>query len=142
MYRCLRVLLSLLLLTGSAFSAGDADSQIRKVLADQVDAWNRADLDTFIEGYAPDCMFVGKTVTHGRDQVLARYRKTFPSSAAMGHLAFSNLEVKQLSPDIAVVIGQFSLERSSDAGGNTGGIFSLVFHRVAGDWKIALDHTS
>ena len=108
----------------------------------QVSSWNRGDLKTFIEGYAPDCMFVGKTVTHGRDQVLARYEKNFPNKDAMGVLSFSDIEVTLLTADVALVTGRFHLERSASGGGNADGIYSLVFHRKEGVWKIALDHTS
>jgi uncharacterized protein (TIGR02246 family) len=137
-----RLLLPLLLLAISAFGFGTPDSQIKQVLAEQVEAWNHADLIGFIRGYAPNCIFVGKTVTQGRDQVLERYRKQYPTPVAMGHLSFSNVEVKSLSSEIAIVTGQFQLERSSDGGGNATGIFSLVFQRTDGEWRIALDHTS
>ena len=125
----------------AALSAADTESQITAVLNVQVDAWNRGDIPAFVTTYADDCVFVGKQVVHGRDQVLARYQKTYPTRQAMGHLTFSALEVHPLSGDIAVVTGEWHLDRSGGAG-NVGGLFSLVLQRRADGWKIALDHTS
>ncbi len=122
--------------------AGDAQSQIKAVLNAQVDAWNRGDIPAFIASYASDCVFVGKQVAHGRAQLQARYQKTYPTRDAMGRLSFSNLDVRLLAPDVAIVTGEWRLARSSAGGNGVGGLFSLVFHRQDNGWKIALDHTS
>jgi uncharacterized protein (TIGR02246 family) len=124
------------------FAASDAESEIQAVLNTQVDAWNRGDIPTFVDTYAPDCIFVGKQIIRGRDQVLARYRKSYPTREAMGHLIFSALEVHLLTPDVALVTGAWHLERPASAGNQVGGLFSLVFHRHVNQWRIALDHTS
>ena len=137
-----RSLLLLALCTRLAFPAADAESQIKAVLETQVAAWNRGDIPTFVETYASDCIFVGKQVAHGRAQLLDRYRKTYPTRAAMGQLSFSTLEVHLLTPDVALVTAQWHLTRTAAGGDPTGGVFSLVFHREAEGWLIALDHTS
>ena len=124
------------------FGASDAESQISAVLNTQVDAWNRGDIATFVDTYAPDCIFVGKQIIRGREQVLARYQKNYPTREAMGHLIFSALEVHLLTPDVALVTGEWHLERPASAGKQAGGLFSLVFHRHVNQWSIALDHTS
>ena len=46
------------------------------------------------------------------------------------------------STDYAAVIGRFHLDRSQEAGGESSGIFTLLFHRTAQGWKVILDHTS
>lgn len=122
--------------------AFDSESDIKAVLNTQVESWNQGDIPTFVSTYADDCIFVGKTVTHGRAQLLDRYQKTYPSRAAMGHLTFSSLAVHLLDPDVAVVTASWQLDRTAEGGGPVGGVFSLVFHRQGGTWKIALDHTS
>lgn len=119
-----------------------AETAIRRVLSQQVDAWNRGDLTAFIQGYAEDCVFVGKSVVTGRDAVLARYREHYASKAAMGKLAFSSLEVRLIAPNAATVTGHFALERTPAGGGPASGIFSLVLRLKAGEWHIVLDHTS
>jgi uncharacterized protein (TIGR02246 family) len=122
--------------------AEDAHTQITAALNQQVEAWNRGDVETFVGTYAADCIFVGKTVAHGREQLLARYRATYPNREAMGRLTFSTLEVRILDDDVAIVTGEWRLERSASGGGAKSGLFSLVFKRTGGEWKIALDHTS
>lgn len=143
----MRTLSTLLLVIGFVFSnypaqAADIEEDIRDLLADQTDAWNRGDLQAFIKPYAEDCTFIGKQVVKGREKVLARYKSVYPTPAAMGKLVFHNLEVRELSERIAVVTGQWRLERPTSAGGTVGGIFSLVFKDVDDEWRIVLDHTS
>ena len=142
----MKVLVSIAVLLACTVSivcgADSAESQIKAVLNTQVDAWNRGDIPTFVATYAPDCIFVGKQIIHGRDQVLARYMKSYPTREAVGHLSFSALEVHLLTPDVAMVTGEWHLARPVSAGSDAGGLFSLVFHYQANKWAITLDHTS
>lgn len=126
-------------------STGDrsADREaIRAVLTAQQSAWNRGDVDAFLVGYwkSPELTFSGSNgVSRGWDSVLARYKKNYPDRAAMGELAFSELEFRFLGPDAALVLGKWHLKREK---GNIGGVFTLVFQRVPDGWKIIHDHTS
>jgi uncharacterized protein (TIGR02246 family) len=131
-----------LLFAAQGLPATDAELSIRAVLNTQVDAWNKGDLSTFVSTYAEDCLFVGKQVVRGRPAVLARYQKTYSNAAAMGTLEFTDLEVHQVDPEVALVIGHFHLTRTAEGGGDASGVFSLVFHRIGGNWQIVLDHTS
>ncbi|HEX3435256.1 MAG TPA: nuclear transport factor 2 family protein [Pseudacidobacterium sp.] len=139
---CLIGLLSLL--QGRALFAQGDESNIRKVLADQITAWNQGDIDTFMKGYknSPDTTFIGKTRQHGWQQVLERYKRGYPTKEAMGTLDFSDLEVRMLGSDHAVVTGRYHLARDASGGGDASGIFSLVWEKTAEGWKIILDHTS
>lgn len=139
----IRLVILLGLLFGApAFTAASGESSIRAVLTAQVDAWNRGDLTTFVTSYAEDCLFVGKQVVRGRPAVLARYQKSYSNAAAMGKLKFTDLEVHEVDPQVALVIGHFHLTRTAEGGGDASGVFSLVFHRIGGRWRIVLDHTS
>ena len=124
--------------------AASPEQQIRKVLDDQVAAWNRGDIPGFMEGYdkSESTTFVSATVTRGHAQVLAGYRKRYPTPEKMGTLRFSDLEIHALGTDYASVLGRFHLERSKEAGGEAAGIFTLLFHKTASGWKVILDHTS
>ncbi|MGA8163340.1 MAG: nuclear transport factor 2 family protein [Acidobacteriaceae bacterium] len=136
------------LLAGSSLSAQSTDHspehQIRQVLAAQVAAWNRGDIPAFMSGYANSTRttFVGTGIEHGYAAILSRYLGKYPTHEAMGHLDFTGLEVRMLGANHAVVTGYFRLVRSQAAGGNANGVFSLVFERETGGWKIILDHTS
>ncbi len=134
----------LALFFAGALVAGDASSAIRQVLADQQAAWNRRDIEAFMQGYrnSPETTFIGTGVTKGHAAVLERYRKRYATGEAMGTLEFSEIEVKLLSKKHAVVTGRFHLERTAAGGGEATGIFSLIFENEPNGWKIILDHTS
>lgn len=143
----MRIFLPLLLAIGFVFSnrparAVDAAEDIRDLLKDQTAAWNRGDLESFVKPYAEDCTFVGKQITRGRQEVLARYKTQYPTVAAMGKLTFRNLEVREVSERIALVTGEWHLERTASTGGDKGGLFSLVMKDIDDEWRIVLDHTS
>jgi uncharacterized protein (TIGR02246 family) len=136
------VVLFPLMFSTLTLTAATTESSIKAVLTTQVDAWNRGDLSTFVTTYAQDCLFVGKQVVRGRPAVLARYQKTYSNPAAMGKLEFTDLEVHEVDPQVALVIGHFHLARTAEGGGDAQGVFSLVLHRIGGKWQIVLDHTS
>ena len=117
---------------------------IEQVLHDQQADWNRGDIDAFMRGYldSPDTTFIGKTINHGYQPIMDRYRKAYASRAAMGMLEFSDLAVRMLGNDHAVVTGRFHLTRTAEGGGDASGIFSLIFEREKEGWKIILDHTT
>lgn len=121
-----------------------AEDDIRRVLDDQLSAWNRGDVRAFMDGYdnTPSTTFVGTAITKGHAEVLANYLKRYPTREKMGTLQFSGLEIHLLDRDYASVIGYWHLTRTKEAGGDAGGIFTLLFRKTAQGWKIILDHTS
>jgi len=117
-------------------------SEIQAVLRDQQNAWNRGDIDAFMNGYAQSASTVfvsGDEVTRGWDTVRERYRKKYSDRTKMGTLTFSEIEVTPLSADSAVVLGRWKLQRAND---QPHGRFTLVFKRLPEGWRIILDHTS
>jgi beta-aspartyl-peptidase (threonine type) len=123
-------------------SAADADA-IRKVLADQQQAWNKGDLDGFMVGYwnSPDLSFYSaSTKTKGWQATMERYRQRYRSEGQeMGQLTFSELDVQLLGADSGLVRGRWQLERSKD---KPGGLFTLIVKRFPEGWRIVHDHTS
>lgn len=123
--------------------ATDPQPAIQRVLDDQVAAWNRGDLEAFMEGYwrSPDLVFTsGGDVQRGWQTTLDRYRSTYGTSPeTMGRLAFSNLEVHPLGDGAAWALGRWALD---DDGETMGGVFSLIFRELDGRWVIVHDHTS
>lgn len=120
----------------------NATAEIQSVLRAQQDAWNRGDVDEFMNGYARSAstVFVSDDqVTRDWDTVRERYRQKYSDRTKMGTLAFSDLEFTMLSPDAAVVLGRWALKRESD---EPHGRFTLIFKRLPEGWRIVHDHTS
>ena len=108
----------------------------------QVAAWNRGDIDGFMEGYARSntTEFVsGAKVTHGWETVRTQYRRKYDSPEKMGKLTFSDIKVSALSAESAMVVGRWSLQRKKD---RPHGVFTLLFRRTPAGWRIVHDHTS
>jgi ketosteroid isomerase-like protein len=119
-----------------------ASDEIHFVLTTQQEAWNRGDIDAFMNGYArsPSTVFVsGDELTRGWETVRDRYLERYPDRAKMGTLTFSDIEVTTLSPDAAVVLGRWKLKRGND---DPHGRFTLIFKRLPEGWRIVQDHTS
>lgn len=115
---------------------------VRAVIDAQREAWNRGDIKGYMDGYdrSPNTVFVsGDSVTHGWQTVLERYQKNYDSREKMGTLTFSDLEIRPMGKDAAVVIGSWRLQRAKD---EPHGKFTLIFRKTRDGWKIVHDHTS
>lgn len=138
-----KILIScLLLLSSYAVASAQEKQAILKVLSIQEAAWNKGDIDEFMQGYwkSDSLMFIGKTApAYGWQTTLDNYKKRYPDKAAMGQLTFDILQVKVLDPADAFVLGAWRLKREKDA---PGGYFTLWFIKINGEWKIVCDHTS
>ena len=117
-------------------------ANVRAVLEAQRDAWNRGDVEGYMDGYARsrDTVFVsGDNVSRGWQTVLDRYKKTYNSREKMGTLTFSDLEITPVGNDAAIVLGRWLLKRAAD---EPHGRFTLIMRRTKQGWKIVHDHTS
>ena len=122
--------------------AGDPVAEIRAVLDAQAKAWNRGDIDGYMNGYARDeeTEFVsGEAVTRGWQTVRDRYAAKYDSREKMGALSFSELKIEPLSSAAAFVTGRWELVRNED---KPHGCFTLLFRRTSDGWRIVYDHTS
>jgi beta-aspartyl-peptidase (threonine type) len=157
--RCLTICLLIGAIFGStSVRAAESKSEVENVIRAQQDAWNRGDIEAFMNGYwkSDETVFVsGDDVTRGWQKVLDRYKNKYSDRAKMGSLTFSDLEIKELSDDSAVVLGSWRLERATDppsqsaspartsgATSEPHGRFTLIFRRFPDGWKIVHDHTS
>jgi len=131
-----------LLLIVAAGAQSTDEISIRQLLDQQTAAWNRGDIDRFMDGYWENdsLMFIGKSgVTYGWTNTLNNYKRGYPDTAAMGKLRFELLTVKRLSDEYYFVVGKWFLQRSI---GNIGGHYNLLFRKINGKWVIIADHSS
>jgi uncharacterized protein (TIGR02246 family) len=141
------IVITFMLIHISAVNAqGPSDAKqiasIRAVIDAQRDAWNKGDIEGYMDGYdrSDHTVFVsGDSVTHGWNTVLERYKKNYDTREKMGELSFSDLEITMLSKDSAVVLGRWQLKRSKD---EPHGRFTLIFKKTNRGWRIVHDHTS
>jgi uncharacterized protein (TIGR02246 family) len=127
----------------TSFGQGDSiRAAVESILRAQEDAWNRGDIDAFVEHYwKSDALTFssgGKT-TRGWTETVNRYRERYPTPEKMGRLRFSGLEITTLGDSAALVLGQWNLERESEP---VSGNFSLVVRKFDDRWQIIHDHTS
>ena len=121
---------------------GKAKAAIRAVLDAQAAAWNRGDVEGYMDGYdrSPQTEFVGgDSITRGWQDVLDRYKKKYDTREKMGTLTFTDLEIDVLSGDAALVLGRWRLKRASD---EPHGTFTLLLRKTKAGWRIVHDHTS
>lgn len=96
------------------------------------------------EGYwrsAELSFYSGGRVSKGFDSVLAGYiRRYREGGAETGQLKFSELDIDVLSADAAVVRGRWDVDFAAKT--DVGGLFTLIFRKTDGAWRIVHDHTS
>lgn len=143
--RLLYLFVLFFLLSACRLSEPPADqikSEIRAVMTQQVQGWNTANLQKFMAGYhrSDSVRFVsGGSVTYGWQEMLDRYSRRYPDKAAMGTLKFSEIDIRVLAHDAAVVFGMWRLQRTDDA---PWGYFTLLFRKTEEGWRVVHDHTS
>jgi ketosteroid isomerase-like protein len=121
--------------------ASDA-AAILALLNDQTAAWNRGDVEGFMNGYwnSDQTEFVSaEGVTRGWQTLLERYRRAYPDRKAMGHLSFANLEIRVECPSSAYAVGEYHLHRDND---DPSGLFTLNFRKFPEGWRVVVDHTT
>ena len=140
--RLVLICLALLFYAPSAY-AQKPKQEIARILQAQTEAWNRGDLEGFMQGYwqSDSLLFVGKSgLTWGWQQTLDNYKKGYPSPEAMGNLSFDIKSMKPIAGGKAwLVAGKWHLARTI---GDLEGHFSLVWEKHKGAWVIVADHSS
>ncbi|HXU11689.1 MAG TPA: nuclear transport factor 2 family protein [Candidatus Binatia bacterium] len=130
---------------GIAAAAGEAvEEPIRVVLSRQEQAWNRGDLEGYMQGYwkSPDLVFYsGGTVTRGWEATLERYRRRYKAEGKeMGRLDFTEDTIEMLGDDSAVGRGRWNLTLSD--GKKLTGLYTVILKRLPEGWRIVHDHSS
>ena len=130
--------------TFSQTPSDKVSSAILSTMQKQTDAWNRGDIDSFMEGYWEDesLTFIGKSgLTFGWQATLDRYKEGYPDRETMGKLDFSEIKMRKLSGKLVFVTGKWHLARTGDKE-DLEGWYSLLWKKIKGKWVIMADHSS
>jgi uncharacterized protein (TIGR02246 family) len=137
-----RLVLVACLLTMFCTTMAQQKQAVLQVLDKQRVAWNKGDLEAFMQTYwkSDSLVFVGQSgPKYGWQTTLANYRKSYPDKSAMGILSFDIKEVRFLSNKDAFVLGAWHLQRATD---EPQGYFTLLLKWIDGRWQIIADHSS
>jgi beta-aspartyl-peptidase (threonine type) len=136
------VLLAGLALSGNV-GEGTEEASIRKLLEDQVAAWNKGDLEGFMAGYwkSPEMTFYsGRDKRQGWQAAYDRYKERYQSGGKeMGKLSFSELLIDRIGDDTALVRGRWKLDLKAET---LDGLYTLLLRKKPEGWRIVHDHTS
>lgn len=110
---------------------------VRDLLAAQVTAWNRGDLDGFCDLCTVDVVYVGAGgVRSGREAVREGYRHRYVDRSAMGTLTLEVLSVEERGAT-AVVVVRWGVVAEAEHGGHA----LLVLEHGDEGWRLAYDAT-
>jgi ketosteroid isomerase-like protein len=135
--------LSLIAFLAVAAASPQADrAAILNVVHKMEDAWNSGDFRGYMAGFKnPDVVFVsGGKFQDGWQGTLDHYIRDYGGSVERrGQLHFYNMKVDVLSPNAAMLIGQYRLVRGSRV---TEGVNTRLFKKFHGHWLITMNHVS
>ncbi|HJU67270.1 MAG TPA: nuclear transport factor 2 family protein [Gemmatimonadaceae bacterium] len=128
--------------TGSPPDSSSARTIALALLDGAARAWNRGDLDAFVEDYvdSPRTTFISRQgVLHGRAAIRERYVPRF-APGVRDSLSFDGVEADILGRDIIHVVAWYTLMRGDSVVSRAP--TSVVLIRNGPRWSILKDHTS
>ena len=133
------VLFLFISLSTSAQTEAEDRKAILAVLKMQQDAWNKGDLEGFMQGYikSDSLKFYGsRGLTNGWQNTLDNYKKGYPTKEHTGNLTFTIDALTKIEEGSYYMMGQFHLVRDA---GNANGVFLIIFRKIEGEWKVIAD---
>ena len=122
--------------------AGDLEKEIYDQVNRSVEAWNRHDLDAYLDGFwRSDSLILvveGETV-RGWDLLSKALHTGYPNPAEMGNLTLDRVQVQMLSSDLALALtwDTVSFPKKKEFGTST-----IVMKKLPEGWRVAVMHTS
>ena len=125
-----------------AQSPNPTEREIRALLAESADAWNRGDLDGHLADNADSISFMTRNgPLIGKNKTADALRRSFfKDGKPLQSLRFEQVMVRPLGDDHALVVGRFVL--TGGARPDHTGWFSTVWQRQAAGWRVIHDHSS
>jgi uncharacterized protein (TIGR02246 family) len=122
--------------------AGDSEKAIYDEVNQAVDAWNRHDLDGYLDSFwHSDSLILvveGETV-RGWDLLSKALHTGYPNPNEMGNLTLDRVQVQMLSSDLALALtwDTVSFPKKKEFGTST-----IVLKKLPEGWRVAVMHTS
>jgi thymidylate synthase len=118
------------------------EKEILHMLEKQVTAWNKGQIDGYMQGYweHDSLLFIGaKGPRYGYVNTLKRYKEAYPDKDHMGQLTSVVTNMKRLSHRYYFITGTWELKR---AVGDVSGNYTLLLKKIKHHWVIVCDHSS
>lgn len=118
-----------------------AKDEIQLILNHQKESWNSGSIEGFMQYYWKSDEFTfqsGDKRLHGWNELFEMYQNNY-SGENMGLLDFSDIEINVLTEHIAFVLGRWKVTTQESS---KQGLFTLIFKKNDGEWRIVVDHSS
>ena len=122
--------------------AADPEKEVYDQLMRSLDAWNRHDIDGFLESFwhSDDLVVVvdGENV-RGWDLLSKAYHTGYPNPEEMCKLTIDRAQVQMLAPDLGFVLAWYtaSFPKKKEFGTST-----IILRKFSEGWRIIISHTS
>ncbi len=129
-------------IAANAAPADVENAAILKVVADMEQAWNRGDFPGYMAAFEnPSVVFVSNgKIQSGWQGTLDHYVRDYGGAVERrGTVHFYDIRIDMISPDAAMLIGHFHLERPEHP---QEGINTRLMRKIGGRWVIAMNHVS
>jgi uncharacterized protein (TIGR02246 family) len=126
------------------YTASHQQLAVVKIVLAQETAWNNGDLDAFLSRFkdAPDTQAVLGTRAMGLAEIHTAFRNNYPNRDAMGVIAYSDVEARELGENFALATGKYHLDRTKKYGGPADGTFTQVMEKTPQGWQIIFSETT
>ena len=120
----------------------DDHQRIRALFESSCAAWNRGDINGYLADYwhSDKVRWVSEgTVCYGFEAIAAGFKARFDSPDNMGRLEVSNLDIRLLGENDALVFGAW-IQTTLTA--KRHGVFTVHLKKMDSEWLIISDHSS
>ena len=122
--------------------APDSEKEIYDQMMKMVDAWNRHDLDAYLDGFlhSDDILLVveGESV-RGWDLLSKALHNGYPNPQEMGTLTIDRMQVQMLAPDLGSVLAWYTMVFPKK---KVFGTDTAIVKKVPEGWREIISHTS
>ncbi|MBC2778751.1 nuclear transport factor 2 family protein [Parasphingopyxis marina] len=147
MARYFAILLMMLVMLAPPVSAQQEDGPVEAAaaaFAEMRAGWNRGDIEAALSAYrdSSDMTWVNSSgVSRGFDDFAAEMRTAYADAPeTMGSYTAEILDGRALTQDSVLIVARWDISLGEER--LYGGISTMLWRRIDGEWKIVLEHAS